>query len=92
VVVIAMRKAGGDVTASGTPYLEYCFSTVFVSKLEWSGPGDEGPEESITFAYGKLGVRYTQQTKFGSMEAKRKINGWDQQQNINWTPSDADFK
>lgn len=21
----------------------------------WSGPGDEGPEESITFVYGKLG-------------------------------------
>jgi bacteriocin-like protein len=20
----------------------------------WSGPGDEGPEESITFVYGKL--------------------------------------
>jgi hypothetical protein len=21
----------------------------------WSGPGDEGPEEQITFVYGKLG-------------------------------------
>lgn len=26
-----------------------------------SGPGDEGPEESITFVYGKLGVKYEPQ-------------------------------
>jgi hypothetical protein len=28
----------------------------------WSGPGDEGPEESITFVYGGLGVHYTPQS------------------------------
>src|ERR1043165_2804741 len=56
--IIAVRKAGASTSSAGVPYLEYCFNTVFVTKIEWSGPGDEGPEESITFAYGKLGVRY----------------------------------
>ena len=43
-----------------TPYLTYQMETVFVTKIDWSGPGDEGPEESITFVFGKLGVTYHQ--------------------------------
>ena len=31
---------------------------VFCSKVEWSGPGDEGPIESVSFAYGALQVAY----------------------------------
>src|SRR5436853_934506 len=37
-VVIAIRKSGATAGASGMPYLEYCFNTVFVTKVEWSGP------------------------------------------------------
>jgi type VI secretion system secreted protein Hcp len=88
-VVVAIRKAGGSATSSGLPYLEYCFNTVFVTKIEWTGPGDEGPEESITFAYGKLGVRYTRQDQNGMM-IQQKVNGWDQQKNTSWTPAKAD--
>jgi hypothetical protein len=40
----------------GKPILRFHFETVFTTKIDWSGPGDEGQEESITFVYGKMGV------------------------------------
>lgn len=61
-VVIDMRKAGGDPQSAGKPFLNFKFATVFTTKIDWSAPGDEGPEESITdegpeesitFVYGK---------------------------------------
>jgi type VI secretion system Hcp family effector len=58
-VTLQMRKAGGDPSTAGKPFLMYSFSTVFTTNIDWSGPGDEGPEESITFVYGKLGIQYT---------------------------------
>ena len=60
-VILTMRKAGGDPSSAGQPFLTFTFGTVFTSKIDWSGPGDEGPEESITFVYGQLGVEYHQQ-------------------------------
>ena len=60
-VIIEMRKAGGDPQSAGQEFLQFKFDTVFTTKIDWSGPGDEGPEESITFVYGKLGVKYTEQ-------------------------------
>lgn len=84
-VVVALRKSGSSATSAGGPYLEYCFSVVFTTKIDWNGPGDEGPEESITFAYGKLGIRYSQQDKKGAM-LPGKIQGWDQMLNKAWTP------
>lgn len=89
-VVVSLRKAGAAADSAGAPYLEYCFSVVFTTKIEWSGPGDEGPEESITFAYGKLGIRYAAQSKTGAMLAG-KINGWDQMINKSWTPEKGSF-
>ena len=50
--VLTVRKPGG-----GKPYMTYTFETVFTTKIDWSGPGDEGPEESITFVYGKLVIQ-----------------------------------
>jgi len=38
------------------PFLRFKFDTVFTTKIDWSGPGDEGPEESISFVYGKIGA------------------------------------
>ena len=46
-VVIDMRKSGGDPQSAGTPFLSFQFDTVFTTKIDWSSPGDEGPEESI---------------------------------------------
>jgi type VI secretion system Hcp family effector len=52
-VTVQMRKAGGD----PSQLTGYTFTDVTVSKIDQSGPGDEGPEESITFVYGKLVVQ-----------------------------------
>jgi type VI secretion system secreted protein Hcp len=77
-VTIAMRKAGGDPNLTGKEFLRFKFDTVFTTKIDWSGPGDEGPEESITFVYGKLGVKYTPQQASGQAGSDQKLSGWDQ--------------
>jgi type VI protein secretion system component Hcp len=76
-VTIAVRKPGRDPAASGTEFLRFRFDTVFTTKIDWSGPGDEGPEESITFVYGKLGIKYIPDEK-GSQPV---VAGWDQVRN-----------
>jgi len=73
-VIIAMRKAGGDAATSGKEFLRFKFDTVFTTRMDWSGPGDEGPQESITFAYGKLGIKFTP-LESGSQLV---VAGWDQ--------------
>jgi type VI secretion system secreted protein Hcp len=73
-VILAMRKAGGDAATSGKEFLRFKFETVFTTKIDWSGPGDEGPEESITFVYGKLGIKFIPQEQ-GSQPV---LAGWDQ--------------
>jgi type VI secretion system secreted protein Hcp len=76
-VTIAMRKAGGSTGTSGTPYLIFKFGTVFTTKITWSGPGEEAPEEEITFVYGQFGVQYLQQTATGQ-GGVTPFAGWDQ--------------
>jgi type VI secretion system secreted protein Hcp len=79
-VTIEMRKSGGSKELSGTAFLRFKFGVVFTTKIDWSGPGDEGPEESITFVYGKLGVTYWPQTKEGTPGTAIPV-GWDQMKN-----------
>ena len=50
---------------------------MFCTKIDWTGPGDEGPEESITFAYGALDVAYAQQKPDGSLEPFKNTS-WNQ--------------
>jgi|GEM_PF-1376130 len=66
-VTLSMRKAGGESQSSGQVFLKYSFGTVFTTKIDWSGPGDEGPEEQITFVYGTLGITFTPQNPDGSL-------------------------
>jgi type VI secretion system secreted protein Hcp len=80
-VILEMRKAGGDPQSAGKPFLTFYFDTVFTTKIDWSGPGDEGPEESITFVYGKLVVQYWPQKQTGEQDtalAPKLIKGWNQ--------------
>lgn len=56
---ITVRKAGGDGGGSGRDYLVYTFDTVFVTSIDWAGPGDEGPEESVAFVFGQIDIKYT---------------------------------
>lgn len=78
-VVLQMRRAGAT-----TPFLTYTFDTVFTTKINWSGPGDEGPTEAITFVYGKLAVAYA--APAGSPPGSAVQAGWDQISNRNWLP------
>src|SRR5439155_5540347 len=77
-VTIAMRKSGGDPESAGKEFLQFKFDTVFTTKIDWSGPGDEGPEESITFVFGQLSLMYTSQAKEGTMTGGDFPAGWDQ--------------
>jgi type VI secretion system secreted protein Hcp len=68
--VLTLRKPGGK------PYMTYTFETVFTTKIDWSGPGDEGPEESITFVYGKLVMQSDGTNADG--KAATVTSGWNQ--------------
>ena len=57
VVKIEMRKAGGG----PHDFADYVFTNVFISKMDVSGAGDKGPEETITFVYGGMTVQYANQ-------------------------------
>ena|ERR1700690_1446445 len=46
----------GLLFTGGVFLLRFVFKIVFTKKIDWSGPGDEGPEEGVTFVYGKLNV------------------------------------
>jgi len=70
-VTVSMRAA--DREAASREFLRFKFDTVFTTKLDWSGPGDEGPEESITFVYCKLGIWCTPEPGSKPVAA-----GWDQ--------------
>ncbi|QEL14627.1 type VI secretion system tube protein Hcp [Limnoglobus roseus] len=87
VVSIAIRKSGGAAGAktalSGKPYLVFHFGMVFTTKIGWSGPGDEGPSESITFSYGELKIMYYPQKADGTMDTQAKIAEWSQLKNLN---------
>jgi len=56
---VVLRKAGGD----ALEYLNYDFTEVFVESIQWSGSsgGDDTPTESVSFAFGKVDLKYTPQ-------------------------------
>jgi len=64
---VILRKAGGTKDATGTVYLTYTFSFVFVESVQWSGSsgGDDTPTESASFAFGACKVQYWPQKKGG---------------------------
>ena len=65
---LMLRKAGG--TTPAKPYLQFGFDMVWVSKIEWSGSeGDDTPQETVTFAYGGLGIGYYPQKADGTLDA-----------------------
>ena len=74
--VLSLRKAGGG-DASGKVFVTFNFGTVFTTKVEWSGPGDEGPEESVTFVYGTLVIKYQPQQADGTLGAPT-VGSWNQ--------------
>ena len=96
-VVVSIRKAGqtaaaqgGSLLRAGQSFLEYAFKTVYTTKIEWSGPSDEGPEESITFVFGSLSIRYRKQLADGSLDTAKRM-GWSVVTNKSLTVADTDF-
>jgi type VI secretion system secreted protein Hcp len=75
---VQMKKATG--TSGGQAvFLEYDFTDVMVESIQWSGSsgGDDTPTESVSFAFGKVSVKYSQQnTETGAMEVKGNAS-WD---------------
>jgi len=69
---LVARKAG-----SPTPYLRYCLKGVFVTAQEQSGSaGDEGPLESVEFAFGSMQQSYARQAPTGAYMSPV-FTGWD---------------
>ena len=64
---LSCRKTGGAAGAAGQVYLTFEFKVVFVKTIDWSGPGDEGPTEQITFEYGTIRMTYRPQNSDGAL-------------------------
>jgi type VI secretion system secreted protein Hcp len=79
-VTLAIRKQGTSSKSAGSPFLTYVFGVVFTTKISWSGPGDEAPEESIEFVYGTLQVEYVPQSPDGTLGTAIPA-GWSQMAN-----------
>ena len=73
---LSVRRAG----ATGVGYLRYRFTAVYVSSVSPSGDGEE-MRERVTFEYGSLGQRYTQQTATGTPAGTIFGAGWNQLSN-----------
>jgi type VI secretion system secreted protein Hcp len=76
---VVLRKAGGK----QIEYITYDFSEVFVESIQWSGSagGDDTPTESVSFAFGKVEIKYTPQNADGTPGTAIPA-GWDQTKNI----------
>ena len=58
------------------PFYTAKFLTFFVTSMDWSGPGDEGPEESVSTVYGAIEWSFTRFDGTGS--ATTVTVNWDQ--------------
>ena len=81
---LILRKAGGTTGTVTTrvPFIEYHFSLVFVTKMDWKGAkDDEAPSETIEFAYGALKINYQAQDRNGKPTGSPKTAIWNQVNN-----------
>jgi type VI secretion system secreted protein Hcp len=73
--VVTLHKSGGK---ESVDYLKYEFEKVFVESVQWSGAsgGDDVPMESVSFAFGKVVMTYTEQKEDGS-KGSPVVGSWD---------------
>ncbi len=83
-VYLCLRKSSGGETA-GRIFLRFDFKLVAVQTISWSHD-DESPKEEVTFQYGGLQIRYSQQDANGNMQAPI-AQGWNRIKNIADTTS-----
>jgi type VI secretion system secreted protein Hcp len=82
-VTLALRKSAGNGT-SGQIFLRFDFKLVAVKTISWAH-NDEAPNETVTFEYGGLQVRYNQQDPSGAMtggKAAIYAGGWNRVKNV----------
>ena len=78
-VGLGLRKATGGPT-SGQIYLVFNFKLVAVKTVAWTYD-DGSPKEAVTFEYGGLQVRYSQQQPNGALKPPI-LAGWNRVKNI----------
>jgi type VI secretion system secreted protein Hcp len=73
---VHIRKATG--TGGQQDFITYKFGTVFIESIQWSGSagGDDTPTESVSFAFGKVGITYMKQDAKGVLSAAGDV-AWD---------------
>jgi|SRR5580658_3199736 type VI secretion system secreted protein Hcp len=85
-VYLGLRKSvgagatGATSMVSGFIFLRFDFKLVAVKTISWAHD-DERPKETVTFEYGGLQIRYTQQNPDGTLNAV-KIGGWNRVRNV----------
>jgi type VI secretion system secreted protein Hcp len=74
---VFIQKATGG--ATGETYLQYDFTNIFTTSLQWSGStgGDDSPSESVSFAYEQVQITYKPQDAKGAL-GKQVLAGWNQ--------------
>jgi len=85
-VYLCLRKSGGSAAgdqSSGLIFLRFDFKLVAIKTISWAH-GDESPTETMTFEYGGLQIRYSQQNPDGTMMAPQGT-GWNRVKNISDT-------
>lgn len=73
--IVTLRKSGGT---NPLEYLQYKFTKVYVDSIQWSGSsgGDDTPTESLSLAFEKVEIVYSQQADDGTPK-KTVGSGWD---------------
>ncbi len=85
-VVLALAKSSGGATAGGVKsaagviFLRFDFKLVAVKTISWSYDA-ESPKEQVTFEYGALQVRYSQQDPTGKLGAPI-LGDWNRIKNV----------
>jgi type VI secretion system secreted protein Hcp len=74
---VTLRKATGE--GGQKPFLVYKFTDVMVESVQWSGStgGDDTPTESVSFAFGKIEITYSQQDSAGGSVGQPVKGSWD---------------
>jgi len=78
-VGLGLRKSAGN-QATGVMFLVFTFKLVAVKTISWAHD-DESPKETVTFEYGGLNIRYSQQKPDGTLMAAIP-GGWNRVKNI----------
>lgn len=72
---VSLQKSTGG--ASGETYLSYDFEKVFITHISWAGntAGQDGSQETVSFAYETVKISYKAQNADGSLGAQQ-MGGW----------------